>query len=115
MDIITFEEKENILIVHARSDWNIGNIKDVEAVFTMLIDKKPGTLAINCKELVSVDSTAIASLVKILRKTREQGIRLVFFDLSKNIQNTFNLMTLNKFFTIMTLEKFDQEFGAATA
>jgi len=31
--------------------------------------------------------------------------------LSLNIQNTFNLMTLNKFFTIMTRERFDEEFG----
>jgi anti-anti-sigma factor len=112
MDLITFEEKGPLTIVHGRSDWNLGNIKDVEAVFSMLIDKKPETIAINCKDLVSVDSTAIATMVKILRKTRELSIRLVFYDLSLNIQNTFNLMTLNKFFTIMSLERFEQEFGS---
>ena len=112
MDLITFEEKGPLTIVHGRSDWNLGNIKDVEAVFSMLIEKKPETIAINCKDLVSVDSTAIATMVKILRKTRELSIRLVFYDLSLNIQNTFNLMTLNKFFTIMSLERFEQEFGS---
>lgn len=111
MDLITFEEKGPLTIVHGRGDWNLGNIKDVEAVFSMLIDNKPQTIAINCKELVSVDSTAIATMVKILRKTREQATRLVFYDLSLNIQNTFNLMTLNKFFTIMNKERFEEEFG----
>ncbi|HOT45400.1 MAG TPA: STAS domain-containing protein [Spirochaetota bacterium] len=111
MENISFEEKGNKIVVTASGEWNLGNIKDMEVVFTEILAKKPGMIAINCKNLNGVDSTAIASLVKILRKTKEMNIKLIFFDLSPNIYHTFELMTLNKFFTIMTRQRFDEEFG----
>ena len=111
MENISFEERGNKIIVSAWGEWNLGNIKDMEIVFSAILDKKPAMIAINCKNLIGVDSTAIASLVKILRKTKEMNIKLIFFDLSPTIQHTFELMTLNKFFTIMTKNRFDEEFG----
>jgi anti-anti-sigma factor len=111
MENISFEEKGGKIIVRARGEWTLGNIKDIELVFNSILGKKPGVIAVDCKELIGVDSTAIASLVKILRKSKELGIKLVFFELSSNITHTFELMTLNKFFTIMTRQKFENEYG----
>ncbi len=111
MDNISFEEKGSKIIVAAAGEWNLGNIKVMEIVFSDILGTRPAMIAINCKNLVGVDSTAIASLVKMLRKTKEMNIKLIFFDLSPNIFHTFELMTLNKFFTIMTKKKFDEEFG----
>lgn len=111
MENISYEERGNKIIVAASGEWNLGNIKEMEVVFTAILNKKPAMIAINCKNLMGVDSTAIASLVKILRKTKEMNTKLIFFDLSANIHHTFELMTLNKFFTIMTKDRFDEEFG----
>lgn len=111
MENISFEEKGDTIIVRARGEWTLGNIKDIELVFKSILDKKPGMIAVDCKDLIGVDSTAIASMVKLLRKSKELNVRLVFFDLSSNIMHTFELMTLNKFFTIMTKQKFEKEFG----
>jgi anti-anti-sigma factor len=111
MENISFEEKSEKIIVRARGEWTLGNIKDIELAFSNMLGKKPTLIALDCKDLIGVDSTAIASLVKILRKCKELNIRLVFFDLSSNIMHTFELMTLNKFFTIMTRQKFEKEFG----
>jgi anti-anti-sigma factor len=111
METISYESSGNKIIVSARGEWNLGNIKEMEQTFSQILDKKPGMIVINCSELTGVDSTAIASLVKILRKTKEINIKLIFVDLSPNIQHTFELMTLNKFFTIMTKERFEQELG----
>jgi anti-anti-sigma factor len=111
MENISFEEKGDKIIVRARGEWTLGNIKDIELTFNSMLGKKPGVIAVDCKELIGVDSTAIASLVKILRKSKELDVKLLFFDLSSNIMHTFELMTLNKFFTIMTRQKFEKEFG----
>ncbi len=111
MENISYIEKGGKIIVTAIGEWNLGNIKEMEVVFTDILAKKPDMIAINCKDLIGVDSTAIASLVKILRKTKELNIKLIFFDLSQNIYHTFELMTLNKFFTIMTKSRFEEEFG----
>src|SRR3990172_2442885 len=111
MENISFEEKGEITIARARGEWTLGNIKDIELAFSSMLGKKPGLIALDCKELIGVDSTAIATLVKILGKCKELNIKLVFFDLSSNIMHTFELMTLNKFFTIMTKQKFEKEFG----
>jgi anti-anti-sigma factor len=112
MDNISYEEKGSKIIIAARGEWNLGNIKDMERTFTEILEKKPSLIAINCSELMGVDSTAIASLVKILRKTKEINIKLIFFDLSPHIHHTFELMTLNKFFTIMTRDRFVEELGS---
>jgi anti-anti-sigma factor len=111
MENISFEEKGQKIIVRARGEWTLGNIKDIELGFSNMLAKRPGLIALDCKELVGVDSTAIATLVKILRKSKELNIKLIFFDLSSNITHTFELMTLNKFFTIMSRQKFEKEFG----
>ena len=111
MPNISYQEKGNKIKVTARGEWNLANIKEMEQAFSEMLEKKPGLIAINCKDLIGVDSTAIATLVKILRKSKESNIKLIFFDLSPSIQHTFELMTLNKFFTIMTGERFEEEFG----
>ncbi len=111
MENISYQEKGNRITVTARGEWNLANIKEMEQAFSDMLAKKPGLIAIDCSELIGVDSTAIATLVKILRKSKETDIKLIFFDLSPGIQHTFELMTLNKFFTIMTGERFREEFG----
>ena len=114
MESIYYDEHGKNIIVHARGEWNLSNIKDMELTFSEVLDKKPGLIAIDCKDLSGIDSTAIASLVKILRRSKEFNIKLIFFDLNPNIQHTFKLMTLNKFFTIMTRQRFEEEFGSQT-
>jgi anti-anti-sigma factor len=111
MENISYQVKGNKIIVKARGEWNLANIKEMEHAFSETLAKNPGLIAIDCRDLVGVDSTAIATMVKILRKSKELNIKLIFFDLSASIQHTFELMTLTKFFTIMTRERFSEEFG----
>ncbi|TFH39201.1 MAG: anti-sigma factor antagonist [Chrysiogenales bacterium] len=113
MDATNFEELNGKIIVYARGDWNLGNIREIESLFGEILEKNPSIIAINCKELDALDSTAIASFVKLLRKSREYDINLIFYDLNLNIKHTFELMTLDKFFTILSREKFEQEFGSS--
>lgn len=112
MDNISYTEKGNKIIINASGEWNIGNIQEMESMLNEILGRRPELIAIKCSDLTGLDSTAIASLVKFLRKTKEVDIRLLFYDLSPSIQHTFDLMTLNKFFTIMSKEKFEEEFGA---
>jgi len=42
MENISFEEKGNKIVVTASGEWNLGNIKDMEVVFTEILAKKPG-------------------------------------------------------------------------
>ncbi|MBN1497185.1 MAG: STAS domain-containing protein [Spirochaetes bacterium] len=111
MENISYQEKGDRILVTARGEWNLANIKEMEQAFSEILMKKPAIIAINCRDLAGVDSTAIATLVKTLRKSKETNIKLIFYDLSPSIQHTFELMTLNKFFTIMTRDRFEEEFG----
>lgn len=112
MENISYTEKGNKIIINASGEWNIGNIQEMESVLSEILNMRPELIAIKCSGLTGLDSTAIASLVKFLRKTKEFNTRLIFYDLSPSIQHTFDLMTLNKFFTIMSKDKFEEEFGA---
>ncbi|MBN2159824.1 MAG: STAS domain-containing protein [Spirochaetes bacterium] len=112
MENISYTKQGNKIIINASGEWNIGNIQEMESVLSEILNMRPELIAIRCSDLAGLDSTAIASLVKFLRKTKEFNTRLIFFDLSPAIQHTFDLMTLNKFFTIMSGEKFEEEFGS---
>ncbi|MBN2078839.1 MAG: STAS domain-containing protein [Spirochaetes bacterium] len=111
MEDTTYTEREGKIIIHARGEWHLGNIREIETMMNAILEKNPSLIGINCKDLTAIDSTAIASFVKLLRKSKEQDIKLIFFDLNPHIQHTFQLMTLDKFFTTLSRETFEKEFG----
>jgi len=68
-------------------------------------------IAINCKELEYIDSSAIGTLVKFLNNATSKGIKLQFFDLNPSIQNIFKTARLDNFFTITTRENLEKDFS----
>lgn len=106
---ISFEKKDGMIIANPRGNININNINHLESSFNSIIANEPSFIAINCVELASIDSSAVASLVKILGKAMAKNIKLVFYDINPTIMKTFEIMKLDKFFTILTKEKFEEE------
>ena len=111
MDGTSYTERDGKVIIHARGDWHLGNIREIDSMMNAVLEKAPSLIGIDCRDLNAIDSTAIASFVKLLRKSKEDGINLIFFDLNPHIQHTFQLMTLDKFFTTLSRETFEKEFG----
>lgn len=104
------QELENIVIIQVIGDFHIGNVNNFEELWHEQIEKKPKTIAINCKELNYIDSSAIGTLVKFLNNAMSKQIKLVFFDLNDAIQNIFKNARLDKFFNIITKKELESKY-----
>lgn len=107
---ISVDDRKEIIIIKISGEFYIENIQRVENTWNEQVQKEPGTIAIDCSDLLYIDSSAIGTLVKFLNSTMSRNIKLVFFDLNPSIQQIFKTARLNNFFTITSREKFEKEF-----
>jgi anti-sigma B factor antagonist len=107
---IKLEELPNLTIINVKGEFHVGNVAVFEDIWHTQVEKKPKVIAINCKELEYIDSSAIGTLVKFLNNATSKGIKLQFFDLNPSIQNIFKTARLDNFFTITTRENLDKDF-----
>jgi anti-anti-sigma factor len=72
--------------------------------------REPQLIAINCKGLESMDSSAIGSIVKLLHSAKTRGIMLLFYDLNPLLQKLFVTAKLNRYFNITTRSDFEKRY-----
>jgi anti-anti-sigma factor len=104
------EKIGNIVILHVKGILYMENIRSAESVWTEQIAQNPEVIAINCKHLNQIDSTAIGTLVKFFNSAMTRDIRLIFFDLNSSIQRLFETAKLHRFFSVTTKKKFENNF-----
>jgi len=107
---VTVEKNNRISIMRIMGEFYIESIQKVEKIWDDEVAKAPDIIAIDCADLMFIDSSAIGTLVKFLNNAMSKKIRLVFFDLSPSIQQVFKTARLNNFFTITTRDKFEREY-----
>lgn len=107
---VSVEKKNNISIFHIKGEFFIDSINKVEKIWEEEISKEPSIIAIDCSELLFIDSSAIGTLVKFLNAAMNKKIKLVFYDLSPSIKQIFETARLYNFFPITTKEKFEREY-----
>ena len=107
---VTIEDRPGIVVISITGEFSLANIKKVEDVWQAQIGKSPGIIAINCRGLEYIDSSAIGTLVKFLNNAMNKKIKLVFYDLQPSISHIFKAARLNNFFTITTKERFEKEY-----
>lgn len=104
------EQKNNVIIIHVSGELFFGNIDQLEELWNGQVSKQPETIAVNCRKLVSIDSTVIGYFVKFLKESLNKKINLVFYDLNSQVNKLFLTARLDKFFTITTKNKFETEY-----
>ncbi len=103
-------EKDGLIIISISGEFYIENIQKVENEWNEQVMKSPKTIAINCADLLYIDSSAIGTLVKFLNSAMNRNIALVFFDLNPSIQQIFKTARLNNFFSITSKEDFERDY-----
>lgn len=112
MSILSYTEKNGLIIVHLSGDMNISIIDEAESFLSKLLTKQPSVIALDCGGLNSIDSTMVSLFVKFLSKAKTSKIKLIFFDLKQTIKHTLDVMQLNRFFTIISKKRFEEEYGS---
>ena len=107
---ITAEEAGNIVIFHVQGEFDFKDVPAAEEFWQQHIQNNPECAAINCRDLTHVDSSAIGSLIKLNNSVRDRSITLIFYNVSKSLMDLLKISRLDRYFTIMTGEKFESEY-----
>ena len=110
MSNIGVEVKGDIIIAHLKGDLYIENMKEAENVLNDQVSKRPKVIALDCMNLDYIDSSAIASLVRLVKSAMSKNVEMLFYDLNSSIIQIFQTVNLDKFFTLTTKVKFEEKY-----
>jgi anti-sigma B factor antagonist len=69
-----------------------------------LLDDKPGRVVVNLSAVGYMDSSGVASLVKVLSRARKSGVELMLVALQPRVRSIFEITRLDGVFTIKSTE-----------
>ncbi|MBN1497835.1 MAG: STAS domain-containing protein [Spirochaetes bacterium] len=107
---ISCEHHGAVTIMSIDGEFYIESIEKAEKIWDEQLARHPRVIAINCRNIKYIDSSAVGILVKFLNSAMKIKTELVFFDLSEIIFNVFKTAKLSKFFKIMTRTQFEMEY-----
>ncbi len=107
---LSVENIKKITILNIQGELFFGNIDELEELWEEQVLKKPSVIAVNCKNLISVDSTVVGYFVKFLKFSLNNKFELVFFDLNNQVKKLFLTARLDKFFKITTRNKIETDY-----
>lgn len=94
-------------IIRIKGEFFLGYVRQVEDAWNQMAAASPAVIAIDCKDMTFVDSSAIGTFVKFLHNSMALEFKLVFFDLNESILRIFRKAKLNNIFTILSREDFN--------
>lgn len=94
---VQFTEDNGVLIVKIEGEINISTSPQLKKDFEKVDAKK---LVINLQGVGYVDSSGLATLVEILKKSRSRGGALHLTNLSDKVKSLFEITKLDKLFGI---------------
>ncbi len=109
---IKVEHSGEMIIIHLSGSLNIDNLFDVEKAMLGEVEAGARLMAVYCKNLGSLDSSAIGFFVKFFKYTTERGILLVICDLNPLLLRLFATARLDRYFKIMTRADFEVRYCA---
>jgi len=92
-------------IVDVEGDIDMHTSANLQKGFQDILKKKPEKILINLSGVPYMDSSGVASLVKLLSSTRKSNITLSLFGLSKRVKAVFDITRLATVFKICETEE----------
>jgi len=96
-------------IVDATGEIDLHKSALLQQKLLEVLDQKPDRMIINLADVSYMDSSGVASLVKLLSRTRKNGISLALAAPTKKVKAIFEITRLDSVFDI-----FDSEEEALT-
>ena len=97
MDVKSFE-KEGVLVFQVNGEINISTSPELKKQFEKQPLKK---VVVDLEKVNYIDSSGLATLVEILKKTKSQGGSLGLSGLSDKVKSLFEITKLDKLFVIL--------------
>jgi anti-sigma B factor antagonist len=94
-----------VAVAAVRGDNDLSRSVEIQHQLLLLQDEKPRRVVVNLSEVPYMDSSGVASLVKVLSRARKIGAALVLVGLSPRVQSLFQITRLDSVFSIMATEE----------
>ena len=88
---------EEVVIYQVNGEINISTSPDLKKHFEKQPSKK---VVVNLEKVSYIDSSGLATLVEMLKKTRSQGGALGLSGMSEKVRSLFEITKLDKLFSI---------------
>jgi len=94
-----------VAVAAVRGDIDLSRSIEFQRQLLLLLDEKPQRVVVNLSDVPYMDSSGVASLVKVLSRARKIGATLVLVGLSPRVQSLFQITRLDSVFSIMATEE----------
>jgi anti-sigma B factor antagonist len=92
--------KDKDVIVYVQGDIDLGTSSGFQRSLLALMDKKPTRIVVNLSKVPYMDSSGVASLVKVLSRARKSNMGLILTGLSGRVRSVFEITKLDHVFNI---------------
>jgi len=96
---------ERNAIVDAVGDIDLHRSVAFQHAMLGLMDESPRRIVVNLTDVTYMDSSGIATLVKVLSRTRRGGTALVLCGLIERVRSVFEITRLDTVFNIVATEQ----------
>ena len=96
MDVKSFS-KEGVLVFQVNGEINISTSPELKKQFEKQPSKK---VVVDLEKVSYIDSSGLATLVEILKKTKSQGGSLGLAGMSDKVKSLFEITKLDKLFLV---------------
>ena len=93
---------EQIAVFQVNGEINISTSPDLKKHFEKQPSKK---VVVNLEKVSYIDSSGLATLVEMLKKTRSQGGALGLAGMSEKVKSLFEITKLDKLFSIFPTQE----------
>jgi len=95
-----YDSDGNYWLITITGEIDIFNSQDFKTVLLNLIEEKEINIKIDCENLKYIDSTGLAALIAVLKRTKEYNGEITLLRPKANLEKLFKITNLDKVFNI---------------
>ena len=92
-------------IVDVTGEIDLNRSSAFQQELLKLLDQQPGRIVVNLTDVSYIDSSGVASLVKLLSRVRRGAASLHLFGLTEQVRGVFEITKLDSVFNIHRTEE----------
>jgi len=94
-----------VAVVTAEGEIDLNTSGAFQHALLALLDEHPERVVVNLSDVGYMDSSGVASLVKVLSRARKSGVGLMLVGLTDRVRSVFEITRLDSVFQIFATEQ----------
>lgn len=96
---------DDTAVVDVQGEVDLGRSLEFQQALLALLDQKPRRVVVNLSDVPFMDSSGVASLVKVLSRARRSSTALALVALTDRVRSVFEITRLDSVFAIFATEE----------